>query len=53
MPQPDSGESTAATQTEEPAAGPALPPPPAGATRFELPPPTEGAVRFDLPPPPA
>lgn len=53
MSQPDSGESATATQTDEAAAGPALPPPPAGAPRFELPPPGDGAVRFDLPPPPA
>ncbi|HTN58549.1 MAG TPA: hypothetical protein VL043_09800 [Protaetiibacter sp.] len=52
MSQPDPGESATATQSQEPADGPALPPPPAGAPRFELPPPGDGAKRFDLPPPP-
>lgn len=49
MSTPDQGELT--TEATEPAA-PELPPPPAGAPRFELPPPGAGAARFDLPPPP-
>ena len=51
MSQPDAETSAAGARGQSPVDGPALPPPPPGAARFELPPPSDGAVRFDLPPP--